>query len=208
MPFEVRDAHRADAAGPDLLYRSSAPYYDAFAGSEARARRLVEALWPRRGHTASWDACRVAVTEAGDVAGAMVAFPAEAGDALARRFLALAVLRLPPWLWPHVTRHLRASAEVMPVAPAASLYVDALAVAPDHRRRGAATALLEDAQRSAERSGLRGVSLDTGLKNEHARALYERAGFTATGERKAASDRVAAAVGGPGFVSYFRPGRG
>lgn len=205
MPFAVRDARLSDHDGPDLLYRSSAPYYDAFAGSEARARRVVEALWPRGGHTASWEACRVAVSGDGAVAGIMVAFPAEAGEPLARRFLSLAVLRLPPWRWPHVVRHVRAAAQVMPVAPARSFYVDALAVAPGHRRRGVATALLDDAAASAGHAGLRGVALDTGLRNDGARALYEGYGFVAGAEKRAGSGRVAAAVGGPGFVSYFKP---
>lgn len=202
--MDVRPARLTDRAGPALLHASAQPYYDAFTGSGQRSARLLERLWPTQGHTAGHDACRVAV--AGDeAAGILVAFRAEDGDALARRFLAAAFPRLPVWHWPHVIRHLRASGEIMPIPPAESLYVDALAVDRAHRRRGVATALLEDAERIASTRGLRGVSLDTGLENRAAQALYEAYGFAAHGERRASDPRVAHAVGGAGFVSYFKP---
>ncbi len=204
MEITVRDARQDDRAGPGLLHESSRAYYDAFTGSARRSRRILEAIWSRPGHTASWDSCRVAV-RGGEVAGILVAFPADAGDALARHFLAVAMLRLGPQHWPHVARHLRASAAVMPAPVTGTLYVDALAVAAGHRRAGVATALLEDAEHEAVRRGLRGVSLDTGLQNTGARALYEACGFTTRAERRAPTARIEAAVGGPGFVSYLKP---
>ena len=85
------------------------------------------------------------------------------------------------------------------------LYVDALATAPEHRRRGVATALLEDAERLARGDGLKGVALDTGIENRAARALYERYGFTQRGLRPAPDERTARAVGGSGFVGYLKP---
>jgi ribosomal protein S18 acetylase RimI-like enzyme len=93
----------------------------------------------------------------------------------------------------------------MPVPPGDSLYVDALAVAPDARRHGVATALLHDAEATARAQGLSGVSLDTGLDNAAGQALYEACGFERRGERRAPDERSAAAIGGPGFVSYFKP---
>jgi ribosomal protein S18 acetylase RimI-like enzyme len=204
MAFEVRDARRDDRAGPHLLYESAQPYYDAYTGAAERSQRMLESIWRRPGHTASYDATRLACA-GGRPIGALVAFAAEDGDGLARRFLSVSLLRLAVWHWPHVVRHLRASAEVMPVPPAHSLYVDALAVDAGARRRGVATALLQDAEETAARSGLTGVSLDTGLQNHTAQALYEAYGFTVRGERRAADAAVAAAIGGPGFVSYFKP---
>jgi ribosomal protein S18 acetylase RimI-like enzyme len=204
MEFTVRPARPGDRAGPRLLYLSAQPYYDAYTGSADRSRRMLEALWPKHGHTAGHDLCRVVDLD-GEVAGAMVGFPAAEGDALARRFLTVSLLRLPVWRWPRVVRHLRASAEVMPVPPHRSFYIDALAVDPGFRRRGVATALLADAEELAARHGLEGVALDTGLTNEDAQALYEASGFTARGERRAPDARVAAAIGGPGFISYYKP---
>lgn len=203
MTVTVRDARREDRAGPALLHESSRVYYDAFTGSARRSQRILEAIWLRGGHTASWDSARVAERD-GVVAGIIVAFPAEEGDPLARRFLSAALLRLAPWHWANVWRHLRASAAVMPAPVRGTLYVDALAVAPDHRRAGVASALLADAEAQAARRGLAGVSLDTGLQNDGARALYEANGFVVRAERRAPNDRVAAAVGGPGFVSYLK----
>lgn len=206
MPITVRDARPGDRAGPGLLHESSRAYYDAFTGSPERSRRILEAIWSGRGHTASWDSGRVAERD-GVVAGIIVGFPAEDGDALARRFLRAALVRLGPWHWSHVLAHLRASASVMPAPVPRTFYVDALATDPAHRRAGVASALLEDAQAAATARGLRGVSLDTGLQNTAARALYERHGFQLRAERRAPNDAVAAAVGGPGFVSYFKPAR-
>ncbi len=204
MTLTVRDARLSDRAGPGLLYESSRIYYDAYTGSERRSRRVLEAIWAKGGHTASWDSSRVAVRD-GAVAGILVAFPAEDGEALARQFLAVSVVRLPAWHWPAILRHLRASAAVLPAPIPGTLYVDALAVDPGHRRTGVATALLADAERTAHNRGLRGVSLDTGLQNVGARALYEACGFTIAGERRSPDARVTGAVGGPGFVSYLKP---
>jgi hypothetical protein len=49
------------------------------------------------------------------------------------------------------------------------------------------------------------VALDTGLGNAPARALYSAYGFREHDVRRAADARTARAVGGPGFVSYFKP---
>lgn len=197
----VRDARLQDRAASGLLYVSAQPYYDAYAGR--RAQRMLTAIWPKPGHTAAHDRCRVTERD-GAIAGVIVAFAAEEGDALARRFLSVSVPRLPVWSWVGVLRHLHAAAEVMPVPPARSLYVDALAVEAGARRRGVATEMLEDAERLAQQRGLRGVALDTGLQNTGAQALYEAHGFEATGEKHAPSDRHTRAIGGPGFVSYYK----
>jgi ribosomal protein S18 acetylase RimI-like enzyme len=203
MSFALRPATPGDPADA-LLYTSAKPYYDAYAGSEARARALLAAVYGRTGHAASFEVCRVVELE-GDLAGVIAWFPVDEGDARARRFVALTVSRVPPWHWPHLLRHLRAAGTVSPNPPLSTLYVDALAVAPSFRRRGVATALLAGAEEAAAAAGLSGVALDTGLRNEPARALYEHAGFRRGEIRRAANPRVARAIGGPGFVGYFKP---
>src|SRR6266536_3216119 len=142
MPCPVRPARPEDVAVPELLYVSAQPYYDAYAGTPERARRMLAAVYPKQGHTASWAICRVAELDE-RVVGASAVFNAAAGDALA---------------------------------------VDAAA-----RRRGVATALLEDAERAAAAAGLTGVSLDTGLRNSAAQALYEAYGFEVRDVREAPS---------------------
>jgi ribosomal protein S18 acetylase RimI-like enzyme len=203
MELLVRPATAADAAA-GLLYESAKPYYDAYAGEEARARALLDVVWPHGGHAASWEVCSVAEVE-GLVVGVLAGYPATEGERYARRFLALTMRRMPPWRWPAVLSHLRAAQRMSPTPPARAWYVDALAVAPRWQRRGVARRLLDEAERRAAAAGLEGIALDTGLENAPARSLYEAAGFTLEEIREAPDERQARAVGGRGFAAYFRP---
>jgi ribosomal protein S18 acetylase RimI-like enzyme len=202
MPLVVRPAAPADPADA-LLYLSAKPYYDAYAGSEARARSLLSAVYRRTGHAASYEVCAVAELD-GELVGVIARFPVSEGDERARRFVSLTAPRVPPWRWPALLRHMRAAGLVSPTPPPRMLYVDALAVDPSFRRRGIARALLADAERDAAHAGLEGVALDTGLQNAAARALYEATGFREREIRRAPSAGAAAAIGGPGFVSYAK----
>jgi GNAT superfamily N-acetyltransferase len=203
MELAVRAA-RPDDAADGLLYLSAAPYYDAYAGGTTRARRLLRTLYPRAGHTASWEVCRVAEHD-GRVIGVLAAFRADHGDELARRFVRLTLTHSPPWRVPSLYRHLRATATISPSPPRDALYVDALAVEEDARRHGVASRLLAEAERMATQAGLPAVALDTGIENRAARALYERRGFAPRGLRPAPDARTARAVGGSGFVGYLKP---
>jgi ribosomal protein S18 acetylase RimI-like enzyme len=202
MELIVRPAMREDAAGA-LLYESAKPYYDAYAGTEARARRILARVYGRPAHSASWEFCYVAEAE-GEVVGVLAGFPSRRGEELARRFVAITLPRIPVWRWPGLLRHLQAAGHVAPRPPAGSWYVDALAVRHDWRRRGVARTLLGEAEHQAERNGATGVALDTGLANAPARALYEAVGFQRGLLRRAPDERIAQAIGGPGFVSYFK----
>jgi ribosomal protein S18 acetylase RimI-like enzyme len=202
MPIAVRPATAADPADA-LLYLSAKPYYDAYAGSEARARSLLAAVYRRTGHAASYEVCEVAELD-GELAGVIAWFPVTEGDDRARRFVSLTAPRVPPWRWPGLLRHLRAAGTVSPHPPPTMLYVDALAVAPAYRRRGVATALLAQAEAAAAACELDGVALDTGLLNEPARALYAASGYRVREIRRAPSPAAAEAIGGPGFVSYLK----
>jgi ribosomal protein S18 acetylase RimI-like enzyme len=202
MEVVVRAA-RPDDPVDGLLFESAAPYYAAYAGGPERARRLLRRLYPRPGHTASWQVCRVAEAD-GAVVGVLAAFPARDGDALARRFVRLTLLHSPPWRVPRLMRHLHATAAVAPHPPDGVLYVDALATVAAQRRRGIARALLAEADRMAAAAGLDGVALDTGIENRAARALYEHAGFTLRSLRPAPDEHTARAIGGSGFVGYVK----
>jgi ribosomal protein S18 acetylase RimI-like enzyme len=202
MDLAVRPATPGDPV-VELLYESARPYYDVYAGGEARARALLAAVYPRRGHAASFEVCRVALLD-GRVVGVLAGFPVAEGDRRARRFVALTAPRVRPWRWPALLRHLRAAGLVSPHPPARALYVDALAVAPEFRRRGVASALLAGAEDAAKAGGFDAVALDTGLHNDAARSLYEAAGYRQREVRRAPSPKVAAAIGGPGFVGYLK----
>jgi ribosomal protein S18 acetylase RimI-like enzyme len=200
--MDIRPARPDDPVVP-LLYESARPYYDAYAGGEERARAMLAAVYPRPGHAASYELCRLAIVDA-EIVGVLAGFPVLDGDRLARHFVRLTVPRLPVWTWPRTLRHLRAAGVLSPHPPANAYYVDALAVDPAWRRRGIAHALLQDAERRAEQAGLAGIALDTGLHNEPARALYRAYGFREGEVRRAPDDRTARAIGGPGFVAYFK----
>jgi len=200
--MEIRPA-RPDDPAVELIYQSALPYYNAYAGGSRRARAMLEAVFPKRGHAASYECCRVAL--AGDeIVGILAGFPVPEGDRLARRFVRLTVPRLPPWTWPKTLGHLRAAGLLSPHPPADAYYIDALAVATGWRRRGIARMLLDDAARDAATQGLSGLALDTGLHNEGARALYRACGFSEREVRRAPTPRAERAIGGPGFVAYFR----
>jgi ribosomal protein S18 acetylase RimI-like enzyme len=203
MEVTVRPAQRDDHADA-LLYESAKPYYDAYAGGERRARALLRGVWPRRAHAASYEVCRVAELN-GTVVGVLAGFPVANADPLARRFVTLTLPRIPPWRWRRLFRHLSAASAVSPHPPPSAYYVDALAVDKAWRRRGVARALLAEAERLAAEAGSTGVALDTGIANAPARALYEGYGFEQRELRRAPDDRAAAAIGGPGFIGYFKP---
>jgi ribosomal protein S18 acetylase RimI-like enzyme len=203
MDLEVRAARRDDVAAAGLLYESAAPYYNAYAGSERRARRMLASVWQVPGHTASYEFARVAVLD-DDVIGVLAGFLLRESDGLANRFISLSVRHLPPWRLVGVMRHLRAAGRLTPRPPRDAFYVDGLAVAEHARRRGVASALLDAASATAAARGASGVALDTGLANTGARALYEAVGFERRDVRTAPDPRTARAIGGLGFVSYFR----
>jgi len=203
MKVTVRPAELEDDAD-DLLYLSAWRYYDAYAGGERAARRILRRVHREPGHPASVSLCRVAVGE-GRVVGVVVGFPAGEADALARRFLNLTAPRIPPWRWPRLVRHLNAASGMSPTPALGSWYVDALAVAEDARRQGVARVLLADAEAIARERGATGVSLDTGLENDPARRLYEAGGYQQRDIRRAPDERAARAIGGAGFVGFFKP---
>lgn len=202
MAVSVRPA-RPDDAVAELLYASAHSYYDAFAGGEQRARGLLRRLYPRDGHSASWQVCLVAEVE-GAPAGVMAGFPARESPRYSRHFVALAMRHLAPGAWPGAIRHLRAASRVSPQPPEDSWYVDALAVREDWRRRGVGGALLDAAEQAARGAGLPTLALDTGLENDGAQAVYLGRGFRERTRTHAPDPATALALGGVGFVSYVK----
>lgn len=203
MDLLVRPARPEDACVP-LLFESAKPYYTAYAGSERRALKLLQRVFVSPGHAASYEYTQVATTPEHEIVGVLAGFPVREGDRLSRRFIRLTLPRVPPWgLW-STFKHLYAAGGVAPQPPFDAYYVDALAVADTHRRRGIAHALLHQAERDAQHAGCRTLALDTGLQNLPARALYSAYGFQEREVRRAPSPRVANALGGPGFVGYLK----
>src|SRR4051794_27316220 len=127
MDLLVRPARPEDPCVP-LLFESAKPYYTAYAGSERRALAMLQRIWPRPGHAASYECCRVATTAGEELVGLVAGFPVREGDRLSRRFVALTPPRFPPWRLPATFRHLQAAGGLSPRPPMDAYYVDALAV--------------------------------------------------------------------------------
>lgn len=64
------------------------------------------------------------------------------------------------------------------------LHINNLAVAPPHRRRGVATALLARVLEDGARLGARRATLEVRRSNESAQSLYEKFGFKVAGTRR------------------------
>jgi ribosomal protein S18 acetylase RimI-like enzyme len=102
-----------------------------------------------------------------------------------------------------VVRRERVLARLLPRPEPGYLYVSIVAVAPDHRRRGVATALMQRVVDGAARLGL-GLAVDTAMDNEGARALYEGFGLRVVASRETkGADRALLPVSG--MIRLARP---
>lgn len=193
----VRPAGAGDAETvAALIYASANGMYDRLAGGAGRAPRVIERAFEESGTNASAEVVTVAEL-GGEVAAAMASFPAEEAAPRASAFQRLVLRSIPPWRWPGSLWLYWVGTRVAPQAPDECLYVDALATAPDRRRRGAARALLAEVEARARRQGMRQLALDTSLDNKPARALYLAEGFVEVAYKPAGR-------GLPGFVALVK----
>jgi ribosomal protein S18 acetylase RimI-like enzyme len=194
----VRKARPEDfPAVARLLHLSAADMYDRFAGGRERALRVLERSLAEPGNASSAETIWVVELD-GQLAGAMAAFPVdEAGDR-SRAFLSLALHGSPPWRWPTSLYLYWAGGRAAPSPPASAFYIDALATDPKFRRRGAARALLAQAEDEARKRHLPAIALDTTIENTSARALYGGEGFDEMAYQPPAR-------GLPGFVALVKP---
>jgi len=194
----IRPATEADAERvAELLYLSAGGMYDRFAGGRDRALRVIDRGFASEGNNSSRDVVTVAEL-GGEVAGALAAFPVDQMPERSSAFLRLTLRSIPPWRWPACLWLYWSGLRASPAPPEASLYVDALGTATALRRRGVASALLEEAERRALSLGLPAIALDTSLENKPARALYLSRGYEEVAYRPAGR-RL------PGFVALVKP---
>ena len=180
-----------------LLFESAVDMYERFSGGRERALAALEQAFDTPGTLASMEAVWLAEVD-GRPAAAMAAFPVSEAAERSRAYMDLTLRGTPFWRWPGVMRLYWMGGRASPRPRENSFYIDALATDSAFRRRGAARALLEEAEREARELGLPAVSLDTTLDNEGARALYAGAGFDEVAYR--APSRVL-----PGFVALVKP---
>jgi len=194
----VRKAGQEDrAAVARLLFESAVDMYERFSGSQERALATLERAFDTPGNLASQDVTWLAEFN-GQPAAAMAAFPVAEAAERSRAYMDLTLRGTPFWRWPGVMRLYWTGGRASPTPRENSFYIDALATDAAFRRRGAAQALLEEAERQARERGLRAVSLDTTMNNNGARALYAQAGYDEVAYR-------APSRGLPGFVALIKP---
>lgn len=195
--MRVRKAGGEDrSAVARLLFESAADMYERFSGGRERAIATLERAFDTPGNLASREVTWLAEVD-GKPAAAMAAFPVSEAPERSRAYMDLTLRGTPFWRWPGVMRLYWVGGRASPKPREHSLYIDALATDPAFRRRGAARALLEEAEREASERGLPAVSLDTTLTNEAARALYAQAGYDEVAYR-------APSRGLPGFVALVK----
>jgi ribosomal protein S18 acetylase RimI-like enzyme len=173
---------RPDDAGATvpILYESSGGMYDRYAGTRELAERLLRRALERPGTAASAEVVWVAELD-GEIAGAMAAMPWGDWTKRANALFRLSLRTIPPRRWGGALR-IHTAGDRSTAEPAGrAFYVDSLATAEPFRRRGVATALLEEAERVARERGLAAVTLDTWAENEPGRALYAARGFREIG---------------------------
>ncbi len=165
------------------LILEAVPSLAAVLGSRATTVRALEACY-RADRTELAHRFGLLAEVDGELSGLAIAFPGRlygtlklgTGVVLARAAGARHVADL--------AQRARVLNRMLPGVDRHLLYVSILAVAPDRRRQGVATALMERVVSGATRLGL-GVALDVGLTNDPAQAMYERLRFRAVSTREA-----------------------
>jgi ribosomal protein S18 acetylase RimI-like enzyme len=194
----VRKARPDDAAAvAGLLFESAPDMYMRFSGGRERALATLERAFEEPGNLASGEIAWVAELD-GRPAAAMAAFPVGEAAERSHAYLGHTLRGTPFWRWPGVLRLYWIGGRASPKPRENSLYIDALATDSEFRRRGAARALLDQAEHEARAQGLPAVSLDTTMSNEGARALYAATGYDEVAYR-------APSRGLPGFVALVKP---
>lgn len=196
--MQIRKARQEDvAAAVGLLFESAPDMYERFSGGRQRALDILSRAFEEPGTVASCEVVWLAELD-GRIAAAMSAFPVTEAAERSRSYLRLTLRGTPFWRWPATLHLYSAGGRASPRPRDDSFYIDALATDPALRRRGAAQALLGEADRQAGARSLPAVTLDTTMDNEAARALYARAGFDEMAYR-------APGRGLPGFVGLVKP---
>ena len=177
----VRPARPEDPAA-GLVFDAARSAYSSAAGSEQRARAILERLWPLPGHSASYEHALVAELD-GRLVGVLIGFPARDRHrlhfALVRKGLRHASVRR----WPLLALALPQLVAATPRPPRRAYYVATIAVAGPARRHGVASTLAHHAELLAARRGFPLIAAHTGSRHLPARHALERYGAHATKER-------------------------
>lgn len=172
----VRRARRDDRAASELVFAAAPQAYTAAAGSPARAREVLQRLWPLPGHSASFEHALVAEIDGG-LAGVLIAFPARGRYRLHLELLRRGLRYTSPRRWPLLLAALPLLIAATPRPPRDAYYIGTIAVAPFARRRNVASTLGHHAELAAADNGFPLVAAHTGTPHLPARRALERYGL-------------------------------
>lgn len=179
---KVRDARPGDPAS-ELVFSAASQAYIAAAGSPERARAILAELWPRPGHSASYEHALVAELD-GQFVGVLIGFPARDRYRLHSKLIRLGLRRITPLRWPALLASLPLLVLATPRPPRNAYYVGTIAVAQNARRRGIASTLGYHAERRAAAGGFPLIVAHTGFLHTPARNALERYGLRTTRQRR------------------------
>jgi GNAT superfamily N-acetyltransferase len=173
---------RPDDRAAGLVFAAAPAAYAAAAGSHARARRILESVWPIPGHSASFEHALVAECD-GALAGVLIAYPARQRYRLHLALLRHGLSQIPLRRWPMLLAGLPALIVATPRPPRDAYYVGTIAVHTRARRRNIASTLGYHAELAAVRAGFSAVAAHTGTPHVPARRALERYGLRAVKAR-------------------------
>lgn len=184
----LRRATARVAPDAAALILEAVPSLEVVLGSRETAMRALEACY-RADRTELAHRFGLLAEMDGELSGVAIAFPGRLYGTLKLGTGVVLARAAGPRHVRDLAQRARVLNRMLPGVDRQLLYVSILAVAPEHRRSGIATALMERVISGATRLGL-GVALDVGMTNDPARAVYERLGFRVVSSREATEDEL------------------
>ncbi len=184
-PPSLRRLEKRDALATRTLILAAAPSLEVVLRDRPTAERAAEAAF--RAERTVWShRFGLAAADAEAPIGLVTAFPGRMYGSLALGTSVVLARAAGARHASDLARRGRILQRLLSPVRRETLYVSALAVAPEHRRRGIGTALLLRAIAGASRLGL-AVALDAGIEDEAALRLYDRLGFRRVETRRTPS---------------------
>jgi ribosomal protein S18 acetylase RimI-like enzyme len=199
----LRRAESDDAHVVAPLILEAAPHLRVLLGGDHEAWHAAEHAFHSERTMYGWKWGMVA-EEGSDLAGFVIAFPGKRWASLKLGTSVVLAREAGVRHAAELVRRRRVLDRLHPPVPEWTLYVSALAVHPDHRRRGIATTLMERVIAGAEHLGL-AVAVDVDLDGDSAWALYDSLGFVQA-ESREASETEREVLETVGFARLVRHG--